>query len=145
MGDRILMEHDEVGVRVVGTERPEDEEVRVVTADFDETDINRIVKRFGPATVAAMDFGKNPLMYLDGSELTTYASLWDRVNMVSDYFAHLPAETRGHFENDPRQLLEAMADDSRREELVKFGIWPEVRTPGESPAPAPAPAPVPPA
>lgn len=86
----------------------------------DETDINVIVSRalkngFLPPLPS------NPV-FADVSREFDYRDSLDRIASIQDAFDTLPAEVRARFSNDPANLLDALVDESRVDELVDLGI-----------------------
>lgn len=103
-----------------------------------ECDINKIVAK---ATMTGFVESVNPnsSMYADVSEIPDYQQALNVVNYASKHFQALPAEVRKKFENDPRQLLDYMADPKNRDEAVKLGLLPKPTAPAK-PAAEPKPA-----
>lgn len=116
-------------------------------ADADSADINKIMARYVPGQ-EQLWFAARPGQYLDVSEVSDYHRAVLLVQETQERFAQLPANVRAVFENNPANLLDAIYDPSRVEELTKLGIFeppsapqaPETTastpTPGETKTPA---------
>lgn len=97
----------------------------------DECDINNIMKRYN-ATGAITHLNMRTPEYGDFSSPLDFQSALNTVMEGEAMFADLPSYLRDRFGNDPKQLLEFLADDANREEAIKLGI---VQAPPEPPAP----------
>ena len=97
----------------------------------DECDINNIMKRYN-ATGAITHLNMRTPEYGDFSSPLDFQAALNTVMEGEAMFADLPSDLRDRFGNDPKQLLEFLADDANREEAIKLGI---VQAPPEPPAP----------
>lgn len=100
-------------------------------ADAFDADINNIIKRFTPE-MAHSSLAIRPGEYLDLASAADYHSSLEMVRTAQEDFNGLPAHIRSAFNNDPGQLMDAMYDMNRIEELQKLGIL-------DTPEPAPGP------
>lgn len=85
-----------------------------------ECDVNRIVAQ-------AKQSGQLPgqdikPVYGDISS-DDFQTMQDTIAIVKSDFESLPADIRAEFNNQPEQLLEAMANPDQREHLTKIGIF----------------------
>lgn len=97
----------------------------------DECDINNIMKRYN-ATGSITHLNMRTPEYGDFSSPLEFQAALNTVMEGEAMFADLPSDLRDRFGNDPKQLLEFLADEANREEAVKLGI---VQAPPEPPAP----------
>lgn len=109
----------------------ENEETLTQQQFADECDINNIMKRY-QATGVLMHVNAARPEYGDFSDPVDFQSALNTVIEAEMMFAELPADLRDRFGNDPKQLLEFIADDANRDEAVKLGI---VKAPEEPPPP----------
>lgn len=99
-------------------------------ADRDNSDLNVLVRRFGVGPVSRP---------LDASRFGVFDADLDLrralqvVSDASDSFNSLSAKVREAFNNDPLELLEALKDDQRRDELETLGIVKERPKPIKEP------------
>lgn len=96
----------------------------------DQVDVNNIVRRY--TEVGAVPQMRQDARYGDFSHGEDYHSIMNRVTAAQSDFMELPAAVRQHFQNDVGQLLDAMADPDRDEELVELGLRSR-ETPAERP------------
>lgn len=109
-----------------------DEEEGLTKQSFkDECDINNIMKRYN-ATGDISHLNMRMPEYGDFSSPVDFQSALNTVMESEAMFADLPAHLRDRFGNDPKQLLEFLADDANREEAVSLGI---VQAPPAPPEP----------
>lgn len=84
-----------------------------------------------------------PGWYGDFTNVTDYLSAWNALADAKAAFMTLPAATRAAFGNNPAELLAALDNPSRRDELIRLGIINPPAAPPAEPAAAPAPTPAP--
>ena len=87
----------------------------------DEVDINVLLERF--RVTGQMPSGVRLPTFGDFSAVTDYQSAMNAVLAAQDEFMKLPPNVRSRFGNSPQQLLEAVSDPSRRDELEKLGLF----------------------
>lgn len=104
-----------------------------------QANINAIVKRYR-STQLLPAFNSRPGRYGDVSSAPDFREMQQKVRSAQEAFDSLPPNVRSHFRNDPAELLAAVYDPGRVDELRKLGLVPEERAP-EVPAPAAPPAP----
>lgn len=97
----------------------------------DECDVNNIMRRFNATGVVTHVNGRRP-EFGDFTSVATFQESLNTVIEAESMFAELPAAIRDRFGNDPRQLLEFVADPDNRDEAVTLGI---VKAPEPEPAP----------
>lgn len=90
----------------------------------DEVDINTIVRRFG--ITGSMPFGAAQPMYADFTGITDYESAVALVRNVDQRFAHLPAELREKFRNNPGELVKFAATVDEAEFVAATTLEPVV-------------------
>lgn len=89
-------------------------------------------------------WNSNPGRYGDFSGVGSYQDCLNRVLEAQESFEALPADIRGHFNNDPAELLAAADDPGRQAELVGLGLIPRgapevvAAVPAATPAAAPS-------
>lgn len=92
----------------------------------DECDINVIMARYEKTGILPNMNPREP-RFGDFTSVSDYHNACNRVIAAQQAFDDLPAEVRARFENDPGQLLAALQDPSRKEELTQLGLFaPEV-------------------
>jgi len=110
----------------------------------DECDINNIIKRFlRGETIPAFV----PGVFADVSHYGDYREMRQQMREADEYFETLPAEIRERFNNSTAELLDAVADPNRKEELQQLGLFPPELpsdAPGATPPPPPTASPAPP-
>jgi phage internal scaffolding protein len=111
------------------------EETKTKQSDAFDSDINNIVKRFTP-TEQAIAFATRPGEYLDLSGAPDFHRALLIIDQANEDFAALPAEVRTAFNNDPAQLIDAIYDPKRVDELTKLGIFAKVESAPEPKAAA---------
>lgn len=84
-----------------------------------DTDINTIVKRFNAGDNSVV---RTTGFFADVSDAGTLADAMERVRMAHEEFEALPSSVRDRFGNDPRALLEFLADSSNDDEAVRLGL-----------------------
>jgi len=84
-----------------------------------EADINTIVRRYLP-TGSLPSHGRQP-MYGDFTSYD-YMTMLNAVSDIDSTFRTLPARVRGHFRNDPHQLLRFIEKPENHKEAVRLGL-----------------------
>lgn len=90
-------------------------------ADFESTDINKIVARY-QKTGFLPDLIKHEPRYGDFSEVTDYMEAVQIVQHAEEQFSALDAHIRKRFDNDPSKFLDFVHDPKNKQELVKMGL-----------------------
>lgn len=91
-----------------------------------ESDINYIADKF-------MKTGQLPQVlnlptHGDFSGIFDFQTAMNTVKQAKDEFMKLPAKVRTRFNNDPKEILDFVADDTNREEAIKLGFIPKPQT-----------------
>lgn len=82
---------------LVKTDRKEDVHARI-QADADSCDINKLMARFALGDSSAID--QRSGFYADVTKMpSTYAEMFDRVEVAKQYFDSLPVEVKQSFDN----------------------------------------------
>lgn len=119
-----LRSNQEVEVRANGSRRVKTvitERSRTVQSAKDETDVNKIVKRFELQGIMPNEYREGS--FLDVSQLGDYQEAANNVLAVEKYFMSLPAVTRAMFENSPARFLDAVGDPANRDKLIELGVF----------------------
>lgn len=90
----------------------------------DETDINRIVERFG-LTGKLPDVKQLQPLYGDFTSVTDFHTAANMVIEADLAFEKLPPAVRARFHNDPGALIDFVADPGNRGEAEKLGLVPK--------------------
>lgn len=90
----------------------------------DQCDVNNIMKKYR-LTGELTHLRKNQGQYIDLTQLPDYQTALQTVIDANSAFESLPAHVRKHFQNDPKQLLQFVADPKNKEEAIKLGLIPE--------------------
>ncbi|AXH75931.1 MAG: internal scaffolding protein [Microviridae sp.] len=88
----------------------------------DSCDINKIMAFYQKSGRLPEGLSTGQPIYGDFSELFDYGEAMNIVSEAQERFSELPAELRRHFNEDPANLLAAIQDESRFDELVDLGI-----------------------
>lgn len=104
-------------------------------SQFEDSDINTIVKRFGltgqlPENVRMPSSG-------DFTGVGDYHTCANMVLAADEAFMEFPAPIRARFGHDPANLIDFMENPSNRDEAIKLGlvnIPPAATAPGAPPA-----------
>lgn len=91
-------------------------------ADMPETDINKIIARYQNNGDPSIFMRNTNAAYIDASEAPDYFECLNIVKQAQESFQELPAEIRDRFANDPGELITAISDPERWEELSELGI-----------------------
>lgn len=86
----------------------------------DECDINNILRQFN-VTGLLPEAPLSP-RYGDFTGISDYQTALNAVIAAEDEFMALPANLRTRFENDPKNLIDFLADESNRAEAEKLGL-----------------------
>lgn len=93
----------------------------------DECDINKIVTKMSQGldiTPSSVRNGeRRKPVFGDFTNIGDYQDMRNKVNDARDKFDALPSQVRSYFGYDPASLLDAVNDPSRKEELVRLGIF----------------------
>lgn len=84
------------------------------------SDINNIVAQY--RKTGQLPISNIRARYEDCTGVTDYYSALCAISNAEGAFNSLPAKVRKHFGNDPGQLIEAMDNPERRDELVELGL-----------------------
>lgn len=87
----------------------------------DECDINTILTQY-KRTGIIQHIMAQPPVYGDLPEPQDYQTSLEMFRHAGEAFDALPAVVRRYFQNDPRQLLDALADPAMRPQLEELGI-----------------------
>lgn len=89
----------------------------------DECDINSIVKR-GMKTGFLIDPTKprREAMFGDFTSGNDFEEAQQSIANVKNDFMELPSNVREAFNNDPKQLLDALTDEGQRDKLIELGV-----------------------
>lgn len=83
--------------------------------------INRIIAKYHDTGHMPMVNSREP-KWGDFSQATDYFTALNRVADARDLFDELPARIRSAFRNDPGELIQALEDPNRLDELVELGL-----------------------
>lgn len=113
--------YDKSGVRkLVKTDRKENVHARI-QADYDATDINKLMARFALGDSSALD--QRAGFYGDATKLpSTYAEMFDRVEACKQFFDSLPVDLKQSFDNSYEVYFASMGTkefDAKYEEYNK--------------------------
>lgn len=88
-----------------------------------EVDINQIMARYNKDGILPSPSGRKAF-YADVSDVADLQTTLDRFNEAQEQFASLPAIIRKRFGNDPKQLLDYLANLSQDQiqEAVSLGL-----------------------
>lgn len=95
---------------------------RTVQSEKQSCDINFIVAQYRRTGVLPHMAARMPV-FGDVSDVGDFREAIERVEATKAWFAKLPAKVRGRFENDPVELMDAVGDPSRFEELQALGLF----------------------
>lgn len=118
-----------------------DKPSKTVQSDFDQTDINLLVRRFG--ITGDITANRRVPLDVDFAEVVDFQSAMNQIRAAQENFADLPSSTRKYFSNDPGEFLRFMSDPGNVSEAVRLGLGTLVPSPTPAPAPAAVPSPVP--
>ena len=113
--------YDENGVKnLVKTDRSENVYARI-QADYDSTDINKLMARFALGDSSALD--QRAGFFGDATKLpSTYAEMFDRVEACKQFFDSLPVDLKQSFGNSYEMYFASMGTkefDQKYEEYNK--------------------------
>lgn len=106
----------------------------------DETDLNRIMKRYRDSGVPPVP-APGRMLYGDFSSGDDFKAVLDRVHDAERQFMALPSFIRDHVGNDQGELLDLVTDPGRREEAEELGLLPRLERGDNPPVDPPAPSP----
>ncbi|ALS03694.1 VP3 [Gokushovirus WZ-2015a] len=86
-----------------------------------DADINAIMRKYQSTGMIEYKNRAAP-RYGDFSSGLDYSEAMMKVKEADRLFLLLPSKVRGHFNNDPAQLLNAVFDPARRSELEALGL-----------------------
>jgi len=95
---------------------------RTVQSEKDACDINRILDRFRKTGQISHVASRMPI-FGDVSDVGDFREAVERVEATKEWFRHLPAKVRAHFDNDPVALMDACGDLDRQDELMELGLF----------------------
>ncbi len=96
-----------------------------------DVDINEIVARFHRTGYLQSPDAEPD--YLDCTDFVDYQASLDQVLEIGEYFKSLPSSVRHRFENSPSSMVQFLSDPANRDEAVKLGLLPDLKTPDVSP------------
>lgn len=101
-----------------------------------DTDLNVLVKRWQRGEVVPQ-FA--PMQFGNVADVGDYQEMQERLLVVTNAFATLPAHMRAFFDNDPVKFADQLVDPARREALVELGLLKgeEAEPPVEAAKPTP--------
>lgn len=102
-------------------------------SEFSKSDINQIVKR------GVLPPDPNQLQFGDFSTGFDFQAAQDSIARVNEQFDGLPSEIRYSFRNDPKNLLDFLANPENDEQAIKMGLKnaPEQNAPEQESKPKP--------
>lgn len=97
-------------------------------SDAAETDINVIMKRYGPS--GQLPNVQQQPIYGDFTGDLSYRTMVEKIKAADEAFQDVPADIRGRFENDPARWIDFVNDEKNLPELRRMGLAePEKITP----------------
>lgn len=110
---------DKNGYReLVKTDRKEDVHARI-QADYDSTDINKLMARFALGDSQALD--QRSGFYGDVTKLpSNYAELFNRVEECKQYFDHLPVDVKQLFDNSYEVFFASYGSKEFDDKISKY-------------------------
>lgn len=88
---------------------------------FEETDINKILARYGAKEAAQIRPEKEPL-FGDFTDAVDYTRQMQRVAEAQEMFMRLPTKVRDLANQDPARLIELVSDEANHEVLKAAGL-----------------------
>lgn len=99
-----------------------DEASLTIQSDFEDTEINGIVRRFG-VTGMLPNGGVTMPTYGDfTNDVVDYKSALNILRDADEQFMSLPSDLRARFSNSPAKLLDFLNDSGNMDEAVKLGL-----------------------
>lgn len=98
----------------------------------DDADINKMSDKLLKQRMLGNAAGRKPFFGVVPSE--TYHEMMNKVALIDEQFAKLPARMRTRFRNRPEFLLRFLADETNRKEAIKMGLIevpPDLRDDGQ--------------
>lgn len=111
------------------------EECKTRQSDAQSADINFIIKRYESTGVLPVEQRQG--VFMDISQMPSFAAALDQVNKATDYFMSLPPDVRAKFDNDPARLLDAWNQGQMADVFERIGLL--ERVPAEEVEPKEAP------
>ena len=87
----------------------------------DECDVNNIMAKY-KKTGLVTHLSKHKGEFGDFSSVTDYQTSLARLEQAHESFQQLPSELRSKFHNDPKNLIEFLADPKNDEDAIKYGL-----------------------
>lgn len=114
----------------------------------DGTKVDQILKKYAtlgvdPNNVGLFQRNVAQMAYGTADLVQDYQVQLNRINMVKAYFASLPSGIRDKFANDPKRMLDFMADPKNLEACAEMGLFAKAEKEEAAAATAPPPAPAP--
>lgn len=94
---------------------------RAKQAFKDECNINNIMARY-EKTGLIDHIKENQGRYVDAPSHEDFHQAMNLVTSAKSMFESLPSKIRSDFKNDPSLFLDFVADESNREQMVKYGL-----------------------
>lgn len=86
----------------------------------DETDINKIMKRF--VKTGIIDHVNKHQPHYGENTAIDYQQSLDIIIQAENMFAELPSQARKHFDNDPKAFLKFVEDPNNHDKLYDLGL-----------------------
>lgn len=93
---------------------------RTITSFADDLDIKNIVSRYLVTGEKPLS-GNTPVWGQSMPEME-YSEMLEKVAATEQWFATLPAKTRGAFENDPARALEYLENEQNKDAALEQGL-----------------------
>lgn len=87
----------------------------------DDCDLNKIIERYTPEMLVE-SYNAFKGTFADFSDVPDYQGMREQVLATDSWFASLPANIRGRFENDVSKIVSFLEDDKNFDEAVKLGL-----------------------
>ena len=87
-----------------------------IQSDRTRSDIESILNQ----GIAAVD--PRQMSFFDVSDMPDFRGVRDAINSAYNSFDNLPAKVRKEFENDPANLIDALADPEQNDRMIELGI-----------------------
>jgi len=95
---------------------------KTIQSEKQNCDINFIVAQYRRTGILPHMAARMP-EFGDVSEVGDFREAVERVEATKEWFRHLPAKVRAHFDNDPVALMDACGDLDRQDELMELGLF----------------------
>lgn len=93
-------------------------------SDIEHSDIHAIMRKH--AAGGLVDFQQREGRYGDFTQGADLLDAMLKVDQATEAFMELPSEVRDYFKNDPANLVDAVYDPARVDELERLGLLSEV-------------------